>query len=112
MELVDVTLSPLQRRAGVVRVPWTDLATQQRRRGEPVRALTPGDDVILHVDGHTFHRGRVVSNLLTGGDGTYVITIGTPMGRSFGSRPVEPVVQDVEVRVVPPQRDRRVSLYL
>ena len=116
MELVDVTLSPVQRRAGVARVPWTELATQQKRRGEPVRALAPGDDVVLHVDGHTFHRGRVLSNLVTRGDAAYVITIGAPMGRRFGSRPAgeaEPVVQDVEVRVVPAQREaRRVSLYL
>ena len=114
MELVDVTLTPVQRRAGLVRVRWTDLATQQQRRGEPVRALAPGDDVVLHVDGHTFHRGRVLRNVDTGPDGAYVITIGAAMGRSFGSRVgrAEPTVQDVEVRVVPTQHAGRVSLYL
>ncbi len=112
MEVVEVTLTPVQRRAGVTRVRWADLAAQQQRRGEPVRVLAPGDDVVLHVDGHTFHRGRVLSHIDAGTEGAYVITIGSAMARSFGSRPGEPVVQDVEVRVVPAQRARSVSLYL
>jgi hypothetical protein len=46
----------------------------------------------------------------------YLITIGAPMARRSAARlvgaPVEPLVQDVEVRVVPEQRRPRVSLYL
>lgn len=115
METVEVTLSPVERRAGVTRVGWTDLAAQQRRRGDQVHVLAPGDDVVLDVDGHTFHRGRVLSYHGTGADGAYVITIGAPMSRHAGRRATttaEPVVQDVVARVIPIQRDRRVSLYL
>jgi hypothetical protein len=112
MELVDVNLTPVQRRAGVTRVRWSDLTTQQQRRGEPVRALAPGDDVVLHVDGHTFHRGRVLSNVDSGPDGAYLISIGATTGRSFGSpapRTLEHAVRDTEVGV-PGERSGRLSL--
>lgn len=117
MEHVEVSLTPLQRRAGAARVRWTDLAAQQRRRGEPVRVLAPGEDVVLHVDGHTFHRGRVLSYLGAGADGSYVITIGAPMARRAATRrtaaTVEGEVQEVELRVVPAQRrPAPVELYL
>jgi hypothetical protein len=114
MELVEATLTPLQRRSGAAWVPWRDLAAQQRRRGEPIRVLAPGDDVMLQVD-DTVVRGWVLRNAAANGDGAYVIMFGAALGRrvplSTQRRP-EPVVQDVEVRVVPAQRDRRVSLYL
>ena len=117
MELVEATLTPRQRLAALAWVPWRDLADQQVRRGEPVRVLTPGEDVVLHVDGHTLHRGRVLRYDDAGEVGAYVITIGAPMARRSAARRLagqggEPVVQDVEVRVLPAQRDRRVSLYL
>ena len=114
MELVEATLSPVERRGGAARVLWTDLATQQRRRGERVRVLAPGEDVVLHVDGHTFHRGRVLSYLGSGADGAYVVTVGAPLSRRRAADLAEEVVevQDVVVRVVPAQRTRRVSLYL
>ena len=75
MELVVTTLSPVQRLAGAAWVPWTDLAAQQRRRGEQVRVLAPGDDVMLQ-DGDTVHRGRVLRYVGTGADGAYVIEEG------------------------------------
>jgi hypothetical protein len=116
MEVVETTLTPVQRRAGLTRVAWTDVAAQQRRRGEPVRVLAPGDDVLLHVDGQTAHRGRVLRYDGTGADGAYVITIGAPMARRHAARrPAsgdDPVVQDVVLRVVPTQRNTSVSLYL
>jgi hypothetical protein len=122
MEVVETTLTPVQRRAGLTRVAWTDVAAQQRRRGEPVRVLAPGDDVLLDVDGHTAHRGRVLRYDGAGADGAYVITIGAPVARrAVARRPVagnavcdgvQPVVQDVVLRVVPAQRNTSVSLYL
>lgn len=114
MELVEVTLSPVQRAAGAAWVLWRDLATQQLRRGERIRVLAPGDDVMLQVEDGTVHRGWVLRNSGSGSDGAYVIMFGATLARraplSTERRP-EPVVQDVEVRVVPQQR-RSVSLYL
>jgi len=117
MELVETSLTPVQRRAGLARVPWRALADQQVRRGESVRVLAPGDDVVLHVDDHGAHRGRVLRYDGSGADGAYVITIGAPMARrraerSPASAKAEPVVQDVVLRLVPTQRSGRVSLYL
>lgn len=111
MELVEITLTPVQRRARLARVAWTDLAAQQRSRGEQVRVLAPGDHLLVHVDGHTTHRGRVLRYDGTGADGAYVIMIGAPVSRRVADRR-EPVVQDVEVRVVPQQRAPRVELFL
>ena len=106
MELVETTLSAVQRRTGAARVAWTDLAAQQRRRGEPVRVLAPGEAVVLHVDGHSFHRGRVVSYLGSGPDGAYVITVGAPMSRPKARTRVEArvEVQVATTRVIPAQR--------
>jgi hypothetical protein len=111
MELVVTTLSPVQRLAGAAWVPWTDLAAQQRRRGEQVRVLAPGDDVMLQ-DGDTVHRGRVLRYVGTGADGAYVIIFGAPLSRRDPLRRTEPVAQDVVARVIPMQRHRRVSGYL
>jgi hypothetical protein len=110
MELVETTLSPVQRRAGAAWVPWRDLAAQQVRRGEPVRALAPGDDVMLQVDGDTVHRGWVLRNVGSDADGAYVIMFGAAVTRRVPMGERRPVVQDVEVRVVATQR--RVSMYL
>jgi len=115
MELIDVTLSPVQRRAGAAWVPWRELAAQQLRRGEQVRVLTPGEDVMLRVDGDTVHRGWVLRNAAAGDEGAYVIMFGATLARRVPlgtERRPRPVVQDVEVRVVPAQRTRSVSLYL
>jgi hypothetical protein len=115
MELVETILSPVQRRAGAAWVPWSDLAAQQLRRGGPVKVLAPGDDVMLQIDGGAVHRGWVLRNVGSGSDGAYVIMFGAALSRRvpLGSRQLpEPVVQDVEVRVVPAQRARSVSLYL
>ena len=151
MELVEVTLTPLQRRAGAVWLPWRDLAAQQARRGEPVRALTPGDDVMLRIGGGSdeegdtstggdVRRGWVLRNANAGVEGAYVIVFGDAVGRRIplaeqraarprrgtpaqrrpeprpgvrpGVRPearpetrTEPRVQDVQVRVIPRQRE-------
>jgi diadenosine tetraphosphatase ApaH/serine/threonine PP2A family protein phosphatase len=115
MELVDVTLTPVQRRAGAAWVLWRDLAAQQRRRGERVRVLAPGDDVMLRTDDDTVLRGWVLRNVGAGADGAYVIMFGDTLSRRVPlqvERRPEPVVQDVVVRVVPAQRNRRVNLYL
>ena len=117
MELVETSLTPVQRRSGLAWVPWRDLAAQQVRRGEPVRVLTPGEDVVLLVDGRISHRGRVLRYDDAGTAGAYVITIGALMARRRAERRpgvegAEPVVQDVVLRVVPSQRSGRVSLYL
>ena len=114
MELVEVTLTPVQRRAGAAWVPWRELAAQQRRRGAQVRVLAPGDDVMVKVDDGTIHRGWVLRNASAAGEGAYVIMFGTTLARRLPvgtERRPEPVVQDVEVRVVPAQR-RSVSLDL
>jgi len=96
MELVEVTLTPLQRRAGAVWLPWRDLAAQQVRRGEPVRALTPGDDVMLRIGGGIgggsddepdtstggdVRRGWVLRNATAGTEGAYVIVFGDALAR-------------------------------
>lgn len=115
MELVDVTLTRLQRRTGAVWVPWRDLALQQRQRGEAVTTLAPGDDVMLRLDGETVCRGWVLRNAFAGEEGAYVIVFGKPIGRRAPVSPQrrpEPRVQDVEVRGVAARRDRRVNLYL
>lgn len=71
MELVEVSLTPLQQRAGAVWLPWRELAAQQLRRGAPVRALAPGDDVMLRIgssederdpSGDDLRRGWVLRN--------------------------------------------------
>jgi hypothetical protein len=122
MELVDVTLTPLQRRTGAVWLPWHELVSQQRRRGERVRALAPGDDVMLRFEDGAVQRGWVLRNATAGDEAAYVIVFGKALGRrvpvSSQRRPerrpeVQAEVQDVRVRVVPAQRDRRrVNLYL
>ena len=118
MELVDVTPTPLQRRAGAVWLPWQDLAAQQRRHGREVKALAPGDDVLLRFDGDTVCRGWVLRHAFAGDEGAYVIVFGAGLARRVpiqDERRVQPRVQDVEVRVVPAQRQperRRVNLYL
>jgi hypothetical protein len=119
MELVETTLSPVQRRAGAAWVPWSDLAAQQRRRGERARVLSPGEDVMLQVDGGVVHRGWVLrlvgAGVGAGAEGAYVIMFGAALARRVPlatERRPEPVVQDVEVRVVPTQRTRRVDLLL
>ena len=129
MELVDVTLTPLQRRTGAVWLPWRELAAQQRRRGGPVRPLAPGDDVMLRIGGGSddegdpgtdgVRRGWVLRNALAGREGAYVIVFGDAVGRriplSTQRRPEpraqrvpeprpEPRVQDVQVRRIPAQR--------
>ena len=120
MEHVDVTLTPLQRRAGAVWVPWRDLAAQQRRRGRRVKALAPGEDVMLQLDGETVCRGWVLRNAYAGDEGAYVIMFGSGLSRRVPvqeERRPEPRVQEVVVRAVPQQRApqqerRRVNLYL
>jgi hypothetical protein len=121
VELVDVTPTPLQRRAGAVWLPWQDLAAQQRRHGREVKALAPGDDVLLRFDGDTVCRGWVLRHAFAGDEGAYVIMFGAGLARRVPlqdeRRPRRPVrVQDVDVRVVPAQRRseerRRVNLYL
>jgi hypothetical protein len=114
MELVETSLTPVQRRAGAAWVPWRDLVAQQVRRGEPVTVLAPGDDVMLQVEDGTVHRGSVLRNAGSGAAGAYVIIFGAAIARRapLGTRRrPEPVVQDVEVRVVR-ERTPRVSLYL
>ncbi|RNM12526.1 hypothetical protein [Nocardioides pocheonensis] len=126
MQLVDVTLTPLQRRTGAVWLPWHQLAAQQRGRGDRVRVLSPGDDVMLRFEDGSVQRGWVMRNATAGDEGAYVILFGRAVGRRAPVSPqrrpeprVEEVVvedvriQDVRVRVVPPQRERRrVNLYL
>jgi hypothetical protein len=128
VELVEVTPTPLQRRAGAVWVPWHELAAQQRRRGREVKALAPGDDVLLQLDGDVVCRGWVLRHAFAGQEGAYVIMFGSGLSRRVpvtDRRPEprrrqapEPRVQDVVVRVVPQQRQpgheerRRVNLYL
>lgn len=131
MQFVETTLTPVQRRAGAARVLWTDLAEQQRRRGEAVRVLPQGEHVVLEVDGHAFHLGQVVSYLGEGADGSYVVTIGKPLSRRSGrwlaaSRSVAPSSDSVDAEIIdaelveendragriPAQRRERVSLYL
>jgi hypothetical protein len=89
LEIVDVTLTPVQRRAGAVWVPWRELAAQQRRRGVPVRGLAHGDDVVLRVDDDTVHRGWVLRNATVGTEGAYVIMFGATLSRRvpLGSLP-------------------------
>jgi hypothetical protein len=116
MELVDVTPTPLQRRTGAVWLPWHQLADQQRARGEQVRVLAPGDDVMLRFeDGHV-RRGSVLRNATAGEEGAYVIVFGNTLDRRVPLSPQrrpEPRVQDVRVRAIPAQGDRRrVNLYL
>lgn len=131
MQFVETTLTPVQRRAGAARVLWTDLAAQQRRRGEAVRVLPQGEHVVLEVDGHAFHLGQVVSYLGEGAEGSYVVTIGKPLSRRSGrwlamsgSAPsavdsadaeiidAELVEESPRVGRIPAQRRERVSLYL
>jgi hypothetical protein len=124
VELVDVTPTPLQRRAGAVWLPWQDLAAQQRRHGREIKALAPGDDVLLRFDADTVCRGRVLRHAFAGDEGAYVIMFGAGLGRRVPIRderrprvqPRQPKVQDVAARIVPAQRRpderRRVNLYL
>jgi hypothetical protein len=114
MELVETTLSPVQRRAGAAWVPWNDLAAQQRRRGERVRVLAQGEDVMLQLDDGTVRRGWVLRLVGSGAAGAYVIMFGAALDRRvpLGERRPEAVVQDVEVRIIPTQRRRRVDLLL
>jgi hypothetical protein len=124
MELVDVTLTPLQRRTGAVWLPWHELVSQQRRRGDRVRALAPGDDVMLRFEDGSVQRGWVLRNATADAEAAYVIVFGRALGRRVPVSPQrrpeprpepgpEPRVQDVRVRMVPAQRDRRrVNLYL
>jgi hypothetical protein len=119
VELVETVLSPAQSRAGAVWVTWRDLAAQQVRRGEQVRVLNPGDDVLLQAPGGTVHRGYVLRNVGAGVDTASVVVFGAAVSRRAPVGERRPAaVQDVEVRVVPAQRGpamperRRVNLYL
>jgi len=110
MELVETTLTAVQRRAGAAWVPWRDLAAQQVRRGNPVRLLTQGEQVLLQVEDGTVRRGTVLRNVGSCVDGAYVITFGPEIRRSPVAQP-EVEVQDVRVRRIPAQR-RPVDVYL
>ncbi|HEX2896151.1 MAG TPA: hypothetical protein VHO29_19255 [Marmoricola sp.] len=124
MELIDVTPTPLQRRTGAVWVPWDDLAAQQRGRGEPVRVLAPGDDVMLRFEDGSVRRGWVLRNAKAGEERASVIVFAKALDRRIPLSPQrrpqprpqrqpEPQVQDVPVRTIPPQRDRRqIDLFL
>lgn len=81
LELVDVSVSAGRRRAGSVWVPWAEVAAQQRRRGERVRSLAPGDEVMLRLDSVTVQRGWVLRNAHERTDGVYVIVVGDAMAR-------------------------------
>lgn len=105
MELIETSLTPVQRRAGAARVLWTDLAAQQRRRGEPERMLAPGDDVMLQVDGDVVHRGWVLRHVGSGDGAAYVVMFGAALARRDPLRRTEPI----PAPVIPMQRDRRVS---
>jgi hypothetical protein len=74
------------------------------RRGEPVRVLAPGDDVLLQVHGDTVHRGWVLRNVGSGPAGAYVIVFGSAVSRRVPVGERRPEVQDVRVRAVPAQR--------
>jgi hypothetical protein len=124
VELIDVTPTPLQRRTGAVWVPWDDLAAQQRGRGEPVRVLAPGDDVMLRFEDGSVRRGWVLRNAKAGEERASVIVFAKALDRRIPLSPQrrprprpqrqpEPQVQDVPVRTIPPQRDRRqIDLFL
>jgi hypothetical protein len=111
MELVETTLSAVQRRAGAAWVPWRDLAAQQVRRGDPVRLLAQGEDVLLQVEDGTVRRGTVLRKVGSGADGAYVITFGTAVSRRIPTQRQDAPVQEVQVRRIPAQR-RPVDLYL
>lgn len=129
MELIDVTPTPLQRRTGAVWVPWDDLAAQQRGRGEPVRVLAPGDDVMLRFEDGSVRRGWVLRNAKAGEERASVIVFAKALDRRVPLSPQrrpqpqpqprrrrrpESEVQDVPVRVIPTPRDRRrqIDLFL
>jgi hypothetical protein len=112
MEIVDVTLTPVQRRAGAALVPWRDLAAQQRRRGEPLRELAPGDDVMLRVD-DTVQRGWVLRSATVGTEVAYVIMFGATLARRIPlgtERRPDRIARDRKSRGVPAQRRDGVSL--
>ena len=126
MELIDVTPTPLQRRTGAVWVPWDDLAAQQRGRGEPVRVLAAGDEVMLRFEDGSVRRGWVLRNAKAGEERASVIVFAKALDRRIPlfpprrppprpQRPPEPQVQvqDVPDRMIPAQRDRRqIDLFL
>jgi hypothetical protein len=94
MELVEVTVRGVQRRAGSVWVPWAELAAQQRRRGERLRSLAPGEEVVLQLDDRTTQRGWVLRNAHERTDGAYVIVVGDALARRVpvgGARPGVPL---------------------
>ena len=101
MEIIETALSRVEQRAGVVRVLWTELAAQQRRRGEAVRVLASGDDVMLLVDGDLVRRGWVLRYVGSGAEGAYVVMFGAWLTRHVPLREF--------VRRVPRQRDERLS---
>lgn len=109
MELVEVTLTPVHRLAGVVRVAWADLADQQRRRGENVQVPAPGDDVVLRASDLTYHWGRVLSHHGSGDDGACVISVGTPIPQHRAQRRQVSSGQG-DARVIPIQRAARTAV--
>jgi hypothetical protein len=82
----------VRHRAGTAWVAWADLAAQQRRRGEPVRSLLPGEDVVVRFADHTEQPGWVLRNSQERG-GSYVIVLGQgsarrdPVGGAPAPRP-------------------------
>jgi hypothetical protein len=106
MELLDVTLTPVHRLAGVVRVAWADLADQQRRRGEVVQVPVPGEDVVLRAGDLTYRWGRVLSHHGSGDLRACVISIGAPVPGDWVQR--RQVSRDQrDARVIPIQRGAR-----
>jgi hypothetical protein len=81
MEIVELGSDAVRHRAGSAWVPWSDLAAQQRRRGEQVRSLLPGEDVVVRFDDRTEQRGWVLRNAHERTDGGYVIVLGEALAR-------------------------------
>lgn len=77
MELVDVVLTPLQRRNRSAFVTFEDLGRQQITDERPQRALEIGERVVLHDDEGEYFGGTVVDTVqVTEGVDSYLIRVG------------------------------------
>jgi hypothetical protein len=82
MEIINVALTPLQRRNRAVFLDQADFDAQVALEGRDLRVLEPGEKVVLHADGDYF-AGTVIDQVSTD---KYLISMGVRMPAEWAYR--------------------------
>jgi len=98
MEMIDVALTPLQRRNRAVFLAQDVFDAQLAREGREPRVLEPGEKVVLHAAGDYF-AGTVIDQV---SPDTYLISMGVRMPAEWAYRRAgRPVPASLEATETP-----------